>query len=64
MRRTRLTPLRLVIGEVTTSFPETNLEVCVELGEGSHNTNDVILETIQELKNGMARFQVDKERFM
>lgn len=53
-----------MIREGTTSFPETNPEVWVQLGEESCNTNTTILETVQELNNEISRFWVDNERVM
>lgn len=46
------------------SFPETNPEVWVQLGEEPRNTNVTILETMQDLKGEMARLREDNERLM
>lgn len=42
--------------------PENNPELWVQLGEEAKNTNEVILETVQELKNEMARLREDNAR--
>lgn len=64
MRRKDNAPHRnmTVLGPVT--FPETNLEVWVPLGEEPRNTNPTILETVHELKNKMAPLQADNEWLM
>ena len=64
MRRTRHTPLTLVMGVGKIPFPETNPKVWIQLGEESHNTNAAILEIVQELKNEMAHLWVDNEMLM
>lgn len=60
MRRAGFTLVRLVMGAVSTPFPETNLEMWVHLGEESWTTNVAILEIVQEL-NEMARLRAENE---
>jgi len=64
IRRNGFTPLRPVAGTRPASFVETNPEVWVQLGEELHNTNISILETVQQLKDEMARLWVDNKRLM
>lgn len=64
MRRSGLTPHRLVTGTGPTSFPEANPNIWVQLREEQHNTNTDIFEIVQELKEKMARLRADNKRLM
>lgn len=44
------------------SAPRENPELWVQLGEETRSTNLAILETVQELKNEMARLREDNAR--
>eukprot|EP00253_Pinus_taeda_P008047 PITA_08047 len=61
MRRADNTTRRPVMGQVV-SGPENNPELWVQLGEEARVTNQAILETVQELKNEMARLREDNAR--
>eukprot|EP00253_Pinus_taeda_P025293 PITA_25293 len=61
MRRANNTPRRPVMGQGV-SVPENNPELWVKLGEEARITNQAILETVQELKNEMARLREDNAR--
>eukprot|EP00253_Pinus_taeda_P001671 PITA_01671 len=61
MRRADNTTRRLVMGQGILG-PENNPELWVQLGEEARVTNQAILETVQELKNGMARLREDNAR--
>ncbi len=54
MRRADNTTRRPVVGQGVPGF-ENNPELWVQLGEETRTTNQAILETVQELKNEMAR---------
>eukprot|EP00253_Pinus_taeda_P010902 PITA_10902 len=56
MRRADNTPRRPVMGQGV-SGPENNPELWMQLGEEARITNQAILETVQELKNEMARLR-------
>lgn len=64
MRRVGTTLVRPTIGAEPKQFSKANPEMWVQIGEESWNTNIVILETIQELKNKMAKLRADSERLM
>lgn len=64
MRKTGLTPQRVLIRTGPISFPEANPKVWVQLGEELCNINDDIFEIVQELKEEMARLLEDNERLM
>lgn len=49
-------------GQGPATGPETNSEIWVQLEEETRNTNLVILETVQELKNEMAYLREDNVR--
>ena len=55
MRRIDSTSRRFVTGQGPATSPEPNPELWVQLREEAHNTNMAILDTVQELKNEMAR---------
>eukprot|EP00253_Pinus_taeda_P013893 PITA_13893 len=61
MRRADNTTRRPVMGQGAPG-PENNLELWVQLGEEAIVTNQAILETVQELKNEMARLREDNAR--
>eukprot|EP00253_Pinus_taeda_P009062 PITA_09062 len=61
MRRADNTNQRPVVGQGI-SGPEHNPELWVQLGEEARSTNQAILETVQELKNEMARLREDNAR--
>jgi len=61
MRRADSTSRRYAMGQGTHGL-ESNPELWVQLGEEARNTNQAILETIQELKNEMARLREDNAR--
>lgn len=61
MRRAENTSRRPVIGQGITGA-ENNPELWVQLGEEARITNQAILETVQELKNEMARLREDNAR--
>eukprot|EP00253_Pinus_taeda_P017986 PITA_17986 len=63
MRRADNTTRRPVIGQGIPG-PEINPELWVQLGEEARTTNQAILETVQELKNEMARLREDNARLM
>lgn len=47
------------MGQGPVPGPENDPELRVQLREEAHNTNQAILETVQELKNEMARLRED-----
>eukprot|EP00253_Pinus_taeda_P006325 PITA_06325 len=61
MRRADNTTRRPMIGQGIPG-PENNPELWVQLGEEARSTNQAILETVQELKNEMARLREDNAR--
>eukprot|EP00253_Pinus_taeda_P012142 PITA_12142 len=61
MRRAEHTPRRPVMGQGAPGA-ENNPELWVQLGEEARVTNQAILETVQELKNEMARLREDNAR--
>eukprot|EP00253_Pinus_taeda_P014588 PITA_14588 len=61
MRRADNTTRRPVMGQGIPG-PENNPELWVQLGEEARVTNQAILETVQELKNEMARLREDNAR--
>eukprot|EP00253_Pinus_taeda_P007271 PITA_07271 len=61
MRRAENTSRRPVMGQNMTSG-DNNPELWVQLGEEARITNQAILETVQELKNEMARLREDNAR--
>eukprot|EP00253_Pinus_taeda_P011891 PITA_11891 len=61
MRRMDNTARRPVMGQGVPG-PENNPELWVQLGEEARVTNQAILETVQELKNEMARLREDNAR--
>eukprot|EP00253_Pinus_taeda_P012349 PITA_12349 len=61
MRRADSTSRRPVTGQGVPG-PENNPELWVQLGEEARVTNQAILETVQELKNEMARLREDNAR--
>jgi len=61
MRRADNTTRRPVMGQGAPG-PENNPELWVQLGEEARVTNQAILETVQELKNEMARLREDNAR--
>eukprot|EP00253_Pinus_taeda_P012189 PITA_12189 len=61
MRRAEHTPRRPVMGQGATDAGN-NPELWVQLGEEARVTNQAILETVQELKNEMARLREDNAR--
>eukprot|EP00253_Pinus_taeda_P031271 PITA_31271 len=61
MRRADNTPRRPVMGQGMPGS-ENNPELWVQLGEEARITNQAILETVQELKNDMARLREDNAR--
>lgn len=62
MRRAGSAPHRFVAGQGPATNPGDNPELWVQRGEETRNTNLAILETIQELKNEMARLREDNAR--
>eukprot|EP00253_Pinus_taeda_P030276 PITA_30276 len=61
MRRANNTTRQPVMGQGALG-PENNPELWVQLGEEARVTNQAILETVQELKNEMARLREDNAR--
>eukprot|EP00253_Pinus_taeda_P011485 PITA_11485 len=61
MRRTDNIPRRPAMGQGVPGS-ENNPELWVQLGEEARVTNQAILETVQELKNEMARLREDNAR--
>eukprot|EP00253_Pinus_taeda_P015634 PITA_15634 len=61
MRRADSTTHRPGVGPGVSGF-EHNPELWVQLGEETRTTNQAILETVQELKNEMARLREDNAR--
>eukprot|EP00253_Pinus_taeda_P022853 PITA_22853 len=61
MRRADNTLRRLVMGQGVPGT-ENNPELWIQLGEEARITNQAILETVQELKNEMARLREDNAR--
>eukprot|EP00253_Pinus_taeda_P011976 PITA_11976 len=61
MRRADSTTQRPVAGPGVPGF-ENNPKLWVQLGEETRTTNQAILETVQELKNEMARLREDNAR--
>eukprot|EP00253_Pinus_taeda_P030851 PITA_30851 len=61
MRRADNIPQRPAMGQGLPG-PENNPELWVQLGEEARVTNQAILETVQELKNEMARLREDNAR--
>lgn len=64
LRKIGNTPHRSMTGLGLACFQEPNPEVWVKLREEPCNTNTTILETVQELKDEMARLREDNERLM
>lgn len=62
MRRVGTIPHGTVTWTGATAFPETNPEVWVQLGVEPRNTHTAILETVQELKEEMARQLENREK--
>ena len=63
MRRTDSTSRRYAMGQGVPG-PENNPELWIHLGEEARNTNQAILETVQELKNEMAQLREDNARLI
>lgn len=61
MRRADSTSRRYAVGQGVHG-PENNPELWVQLGEEARVTDQAILETVQELKNEMARLREDNAR--
>lgn len=62
MRRMSSAPHRNVDRPDNITHPQGNPKIWVQLGEEARNTNLTILETVQELKNKMARLREDNAR--
>lgn len=62
MRRTNTASHKFGAGEGSAAGSGNYPDLWVQLGEETRNTNMAILETIQELKNEMARLREDKAR--
>jgi len=62
MQRVASAPHRTITGQEPATNPRDNPELWVQLGEETRSTNLAILETIQELKNEMARLRDDNAR--
>lgn len=62
MRRIDNLSHKNMTGQGPATGPETNPEIWVQLEEEARNTNLVILETVQELKNEMAYLREDNAR--
>lgn len=55
-------PHRTIADQEPATNPRSNPELWVQLGEETRSTNLAILETVQELKNEMARLREDNAR--
>ena len=62
MRRTSSAPHGNVDIPDSVTHPQGNPEIWVQLREEARSTNLTILETVQELKNEMARLREDNTR--
>lgn len=62
MRRTDSASHKFVAGQGPAAGPGNNPELWVQLGEEARNTNQAILEMVQELKDEMAWLQEDNAR--
>ena len=62
MQRAGSVPHRSMAGQEPAVNPRDNPKLWVQLGEETRSTNLAILETVQELKNEMARLREDNAR--
>lgn len=53
---------RFAASQGPATSPRSNLELWVQLGEEACNTNQAILEAVEELKNEMTRLREDNAR--
>ena len=61
-RREGITPLgRSSVGFKFVPFTEANPEMWFQLGEETHNKNEMLLETVQQLRDEMRNIKVDNE---